>query len=610
MIIGIYNSGIQKRGMTPEESFNNLVKTMNSKGIDAKQLKALIGMNKKQLVDFNPAFIGRVDSIYKSLEKQPLSTSQIKEIKTALSILYLRHLQQEKWEDDKNYISFDRLELGAEDYSERNIVELCINYLEQYKNLNVNDYRDEITQLLDELKRTQPSIDDLKQVAKKEGFQKVLVESPDRLTTVPTTYQNYSTDKPLKRGGVIRFAPTPNGPLHIGHGRGISILADYADKYDMEFLLRFDDTNQDDEKKNSDISQYGINSVYSHIKDDFEWIRGQEPDRIIYASDRANLNRYERYARQLIQEDLAYVCFIKDSEYIAGKGREENLQMLEEIINAGNNPNFDSAGLLLGMKPGLNNITKVFNMSDDQIKKSVQTWVRENIHSGKVNQQTLKGSMNTSDGTKMAGYQKVQNKRVAERGESQWFWPNLSLQSVIDDKEEGVTHIIRGQDYDYAKAERKYSKASGKEKETQGEILFTLRFQAILRVLLNAPPVASTGNWGQVEVKNSKYPTSTSKIKKLIIDGEVESFLDMKLPTIYGLRNDSGNWGSAFRFYWTRFDLPNDLDPAFDASLYANLNDEIQENFPSEQRFKRFNYQLTQDITKLQEKGLYLAEDY
>ena len=255
-------------------------------------------------------------------------------------------------------------------------------------------------------------------------------------------------------------------------------------------------------------------------------------------------------------------CFIRGSEYVAGQGRDENLQMLEQIINAGANPNFDSAGLLLGMKPGLNNITKVFNMSDDQIKKSVQTWVKENIHSGKVNQQTLKGSMNTTDGTKMAGYQKVQNKRVAERGDTQWFWPNLSLQSVIDDKEEGVTHIIRGQDYDYAKAERKYSKASGKDKETQGEILFTLRFQAILRVLLNAPPVASTGNWGQVEVKNSKYPTSTSKIKKFIIDGEVQSFLDMNLPTIYGLRNDSGNWGSAFRFYWTRFDLPNDLDPS------------------------------------------------
>ena len=75
----------------------------------------------------------------------------------------------------------------------------------------------------------------------------------------------------------------------------------------MEFLLRFDDTNQDDEKKNSDISKYGIDSVYSHIKDDFTWIRGKEPDRIVYASDRANLDRYERYARQLIENDMAYV---------------------------------------------------------------------------------------------------------------------------------------------------------------------------------------------------------------------------------------------------------------------------------------------------------------
>ena len=170
--------------MTPEESFNNLVKTMNSKGIDAKQLKALVGMNSKKLVDFNPAFIGRIDSIYKSLEKKPLSTSQIKDIKTALSILYLRHLQQMEWEQKDNYISYDRLELGAEDYSERNLIELCINYLQQYKGQDMSDYRDEISELLEELKRTQPTIDELKEVAKKQGFQKVLVESPDRLTTV------------------------------------------------------------------------------------------------------------------------------------------------------------------------------------------------------------------------------------------------------------------------------------------------------------------------------------------------------------------------------------------------------------------------------------------
>ena len=152
--------------------------------------------------------------------------------------------------------------------------------------------------------------------------------------------------------------------------------------------------------------------------------------------------------------------------------------------------------------------------------------------------------------------------------------------------------------------------AKGEVREAWGKKLYTLRFQSILRVLLNAPPVASTGNWGNVEVKDSNYPTSTSKIKKLIIDGNLDSFMNLELPTIYSLRNYSQNWGSAFKFYWTRFDLPNDLDPLFDRDSYQKLNLEIQEAFSQESLFEQHNSQIIRDISKLQDSGHYLAEDF
>lgn len=608
--VGMYNKGIQKRGMSPEESFENLVSAMHRMQVPLGELRGILGKNAGQLSGFNKAWIGKAGQIYASLEKEPLSSKQVKEIKRALSVLHLRHLQQKDWEEKDNYISYDRLELGAEDYSERNIPMLLIDYFKRYHDVDYSGYRDEINSLYSELKATNPSIEELKSVAESDGFMKVFVESPDRLTTVPDSYKNFTTDKPLKRGGVIRFAPTPNGPLHMGHGRGVSILSDYADKYNMEFLLRFDDTNQDDEKKNSDISQYGIDSVYDHIIEDFTWIRGKAPDKVVYASDRANLDRYENFAKKLIFEDMAYVCFIKDGEYIYGKSRDENISMLNQIINAGESPAFDSAGLLLGIPNGNENVNNIFNLSDEEIRRYSKNFVQEQVYGGQISQNNAQSYMNTETGTKIAGYQKVQNKRVAERGETQWFWPNLSLQSVVDDMEEGVTHIVRGQDYDYEKALAKFSRAKGEAKTEQGKILYTLRFQAILRVLIGAPPVASTGNWGQVAVKNSRYPTSTSKIKKLIIDGEVDSFLDGQLPTIYSLRSDSNNWGPAFRFYWTRFDLPNDLDPSFDIAQYKTLNEEIKENFTNPADFIRFNRAIIADISNLQERGLYLAEDY
>src|ERR1051325_10413201 len=38
---------------------------------------------------------------------------------------------------------------------------------------------------------------------------------------------------------VMRFAPNPNGPLSLGHSRGVSILAEYQRMYDATMILRW-----------------------------------------------------------------------------------------------------------------------------------------------------------------------------------------------------------------------------------------------------------------------------------------------------------------------------------------------------------------------------------
>lgn len=42
---------------------------------------------------------------------------------------------------------------------------------------------------------------------------------------------------------VLRFAPNPNGPLSLGHARGVTINSEYANLYDGKVVLRFDDTD-------------------------------------------------------------------------------------------------------------------------------------------------------------------------------------------------------------------------------------------------------------------------------------------------------------------------------------------------------------------------------
>ena len=42
---------------------------------------------------------------------------------------------------------------------------------------------------------------------------------------------------------VLRFAPNPNGPLSLGHSRGVVINSEYAKMYGGKVVLRFDDTD-------------------------------------------------------------------------------------------------------------------------------------------------------------------------------------------------------------------------------------------------------------------------------------------------------------------------------------------------------------------------------
>ena len=599
MVVGIYNSGIQKRNMTPQESFENLVNSFFNRGIPAKDLQASLGRNSRELLDFDKSMIGQVNSLYQALEKKPLTPEQITEIKTILSVLYLRNLQQKEWEENDNYVSYDRLELGAEDYSQSNIPQLLIAYFIDYKDTDYTDYLDEIKQMLSELVNTNPTTEELKIGIREMGFKETHIESPGRLTNVPVKQQSFAGNMPLARGGVIRFAPTPNGPLHLGHGRGIAILSDYAERYNMEFILRFDDT--DNSKKGSNLPpELKIPNVYDHIIKDFTWVRGKAPDKIIYASDRRNLDMYKNNGKDLVKKGLAYVYFKTEEGYTYGKSVEENISMYDTLVKAGSNPPFQDAGVLLGVPSDKKTLLRVYNMDDENMLSFVKNWVQEQVYGGKLKDTNIFGYSNTETGTKIMRYQKEQNIRVKRRGEVQWLWPTLNLQSVVDDKQEGVTHVIRGKDYNYQEAERR-------KDET---VLRTIRMQTILRVLLKAPPIASTENWGNVSWDGG-YTLSTSKLRKMIMEGKLgdRGFLHPDLPTIYALRKDSNNWGASFKFYWTRFYLPNDIDPTFKVKEFEQLNKELKDAFNQETSLINKNFELTRQISSLQERGLYLAEE-
>lgn len=92
-----------------------------------------------------------------------------------------------------------------------------------------------------------------------------------------------------------RFAPEPNGYLHIGHAKSLCLNFDIAREYCGKFYLRFDDTNPIKEK-----IEY-INS----IKEDINWLGFQWDGTVKYTSDYFDI--LYKYAIDLIKSGLAYV---------------------------------------------------------------------------------------------------------------------------------------------------------------------------------------------------------------------------------------------------------------------------------------------------------------
>ncbi|MFA6506238.1 MAG: glutamine--tRNA ligase/YqeY domain fusion protein [Treponemataceae bacterium] len=105
-----------------------------------------------------------------------------------------------------------------------------------------------------------------------------------------------------------RFPPEPNGWLHIGHAKAISVDFGVASQFGGKCNLRFDDTNPEKE----DIS------YVEAIKRDLKWLGYDWEDREYYASD------YYEYlyelAIKLIKKGVAYVDDLSDEEIRVYRG--------------------------------------------------------------------------------------------------------------------------------------------------------------------------------------------------------------------------------------------------------------------------------------------------
>jgi glutamyl-tRNA synthetase len=99
----------------------------------------------------------------------------------------------------------------------------------------------------------------------------------------------------VKDSVVMRFAPGPSGPLHIGHTRAAILNDEYVKRYGGKLIIRLEDTNPE----NIDPE------AYDSIPEDLIWLRVAFHE-LAFQSDRFEI--YYEHARRLLEIKKAYVC--------------------------------------------------------------------------------------------------------------------------------------------------------------------------------------------------------------------------------------------------------------------------------------------------------------
>ncbi len=201
---------------------------------------------------------------------------------------------------------------------------------------------------------------------------------------------------------VVRFAPNPDGALHLGNARPAVLCDEYAKMYKGRFILRFDDT---DPKVKVPEKRF-----YSWIREDLRWMKIKWHKEII-ASKRLNI--YYKYAKLLIEKNAAYICTCGD----VWKEKRDKSQACG-CRNNSVKDNLRKYGMMLKNKYKEGQAVLRIKTDIQHRNPAVRDWPAMRIVDKPVHP--------------------LSKKRL---------WPLYNFASAIDDYLLGVTHIFRGQEH-------------------------------------------------------------------------------------------------------------------------------------------------------------------
>lgn len=223
---------------------------------------------------------------------------------------------------------------------------------------------------------------------------------------------------------VVRFAPSPTGPLHIGGVRTALYNYLFAKKHNGRFILRIEDT---------DRTRY-VPGAEEYIIEALEWLgieftEGVHKDGEVgpyRQSDRKSEGLYQKYADQLVKEGWAYYAFDTSEELDAMRERlkaagsqvqQYNYLTRREMKNSLTLSEEEVQQRIANGDPFVIRF-KMPKKEDIRFYDIVRDWVV--FHSSQLDDKILL----KSDGM-----------------------PTYHLAVIVDDTLMGVTHVIRGEEW-------------------------------------------------------------------------------------------------------------------------------------------------------------------
>ncbi len=199
---------------------------------------------------------------------------------------------------------------------------------------------------------------------------------------------------------VLRFAPNPSGPLHLGHARAAVLNDEYAKQYKGKLVLRIEDT--DPSRVDPD--------AYKMIEADLDWL-GVVSHETVIQSERLEI--YYEHAKKLLEMGKAYVCTCEPAAFrkfrLAGEASPCRKNSIEE------------------------NIEKYNKMFTDY--KEGEAVVR----------------LRTDPKHKDPSMRDFPLMRISEhphpRAKGKRVYPLMNFSVTIDDHFNGLTHVLRGKDH-------------------------------------------------------------------------------------------------------------------------------------------------------------------